>query len=72
MLRRRIQSLQRQPMDQRTAALRKPQLDLVRSQFMDAIQRYQRTEKEYSDKYKDRMARQFKIGESAVFSFSVS
>jgi len=60
-IKRRIQALQRQPVDARQAATRKPQIDLVRTNFMEAIQEYQAKEKDYRNGYKDRMARQFKI-----------
>lgn len=61
-LKNRIKALQMQPVDQKTANMRKPQIDLVRTKFMDAINKYQGEEKLYRDKYKERMARQFKIG----------
>lgn len=63
-LKNRIRALQMQPVDQRTANMRKPQLDLARQKFMDAINKFQAEEKLYRDKYKERMARQFRIGES--------
>ncbi|KAH8117351.1 t-SNARE [Phellopilus nigrolimitatus] len=60
-LKNRIKALQTQPVDLKSANMRKPQIDLVRSKFMDAIKKYQSEEKVYRDKYKVRMARQFRI-----------
>lgn len=37
---------------------------LVKSKFVEAIQGYQTVEQQYRAKYKQRMERQFKIGES--------
>lgn len=61
-LKERIKALQKQPVTERVASQRKQQLDFVRKRFMEAIEKYQNEEKEYRDKYKDRMARQFRIG----------
>lgn len=67
-LKERIKTLQKQPVTERAAAQRKQQLEYVRKKFMDAIEKYMNEEKEYRDKYKDRMARRFKIGKfSALF-----
>lgn len=60
-----------QPVNQRTANMRKPQIDLVREKFMDAINQFQSVEKLYRDKYKERIGRQFKIGESDLGSSHV-
>ncbi|EJD05834.1 t-SNARE [Fomitiporia mediterranea MF3/22] len=57
----RIKALQMQPVDEKAANMRKPQIDLVRERFKNAIEKYQGEEKLYRDKYKERMARQFKI-----------
>ena len=61
-IKKRIQSLQSQRVDARAATMRRPQLELIRSKFMDAIQKYQTEEKAYRDKTKDRIARQYMIG----------
>lgn len=61
-LKERIKALKRQPVTERAHAQRKQQLEFVSKRFMGAIEKYQNEEKEYRDKYKDRMARQFKIG----------
>ena len=61
-IKKRIQSLQSQRVDARAANMRRPQLELIRSKFMDAIQKYQTEEKAYRDKTKDRIARQYMIG----------
>ena len=53
---------QSQRVDARAANMRRPQLELIRSKFMDAIQKYQTEEKAYRDKTKDRIARQYMIG----------
>ena len=68
-IKRRIESLRRQPVDARSANLRKPQIELVQTKFMDAISKFQGEEKLYRDKYKERMARQFKIGKLSVISY---
>ncbi|PAV17162.1 syntaxin [Pyrrhoderma noxium] len=60
-IKKRIQSLQSQRVDARAANMRRPQLELIRSKFMDAIQKYQTEEKAYRDKTKDRIARQYMI-----------
>ncbi|KAH8114487.1 syntaxin [Phellopilus nigrolimitatus] len=60
-MKKRIQVLQSQPVDARTGNMRRPQIELVRSKFMDAIQKYQFEEKSFRDKHKDRLARQYKI-----------
>lgn len=65
-LKKRIQLLRSQPLDARATRIRGPQIELVRSKFMDAIQRYQAEEKSYRDKTKDRIARQYMIGQPAV------
>lgn len=61
-IKRRIEALRRQPVDARSQNLRKPQIELVQAKFIEAIQKFQGEEKLYRDKYKERMARQFKIG----------
>ena len=69
-LKERIKTLKRQPVTERAHAQRKQQLEYVSKRFMDAIEKYQNEEKEYRDKYKDRMARQLRIGK-APFSYFV-
>lgn len=59
----RIKTLQRRPMPAKSAGQRKQQLEFVNKKFRDSLQRYQAEEKLYRDKYKERMARQFRIGE---------
>lgn len=56
-----IQSLQAQRVTVRTANMRHPQIELLRSKFMDAIQKYQTEEKAYREKTKERIARQYTI-----------
>lgn len=41
-----------------------PQTSLVRKKFVEALQNYQKVEKEYRTRYKQRVERQFKIGAS--------
>lgn len=67
-IKRRIEALRRQSVDARSQTLRKPQIELVQAKFIEAIQKFQGHEKLYRDKYKDRMARQFKIGTSIQHS----
>lgn len=61
-IKRRIEALRRQPVDARSQTLRNPQIELVQAKFIETIRKFQGEEKLYRDKYKDRMARQFKIG----------
>lgn len=58
----RIRILKTQPLDARSARIRGPQIELVRSKLLDAIQKFQTEEKSYRDRTKDRMARQYMIG----------
>ncbi|KAI5119049.1 hypothetical protein M0805_005915 [Coniferiporia weirii] len=60
-LKRRIAILQSQPVDARAANIRRPQIERVKTKFMDAIQNYQSEEKSYRDRHKDRLIRQYKI-----------
>ncbi|THH11147.1 hypothetical protein EW145_g847 [Phellinidium pouzarii] len=60
-LKKRLQMLQSQPVTAREANIRRPQIERVRSKFMDAIQTYQSEEKTYRDKQKERIKRQYKI-----------
>ncbi|KAI5122082.1 hypothetical protein M0805_006064 [Coniferiporia weirii] len=60
-LKNQIKALQSQRVDAKAASMRKPQIDLVRTKFMEAITKYQAMEKLYRDKYKERLTRQFKI-----------
>ncbi|KAL5490303.1 hypothetical protein ACEPAI_5136 [Sanghuangporus weigelae] len=57
----RIKALKMQPVDEKAANMRRPQIGLVQEKFKEAINKYQNEEKIYRDKYKERMARQFKI-----------
>lgn len=45
---------------------------LVKSKFVEAIQRYQQVEQQYRQKYKQRMERQFKIGATPSGTLFVS
>lgn len=58
----RIKALRMQPIDEKAANMRRPQIGLVQEKFKEAVNRYQNEEKLYRDKYKERMARQFRIG----------
>ena len=40
------------------------QIKLVKSKFMDSIQEYRRVEQDFTNKSKQRVGRQFKIGET--------
>ncbi|TDL27375.1 t-SNARE [Rickenella mellea] len=60
-LKRRIQSLERQPGGGREGQIRKQQTGLVKTKFKEAIQNYQAVEQQNRTKYKQRMERQFKI-----------
>lgn len=40
-----------------------PQISLVRKKFLEALQNYQKVEFDYREKYKQRVKRQFEIGE---------
>ena len=44
-----------------------PQTSLVRSKFIEALQNYQQVEQQYRTRYRQRVERQFKIGELSVF-----
>lgn len=59
----RIKGLQKRPMPAKSSGQRKQQLEFVNKKFRDSLQKYQAEEKLYRDKYKERMARQFRIGE---------
>ena len=41
-----------------------PQISLVRSKFIEALQNYQQVEQQYRLRYRQRVERQFKIGRS--------
>lgn len=45
------------------------QTALVKSKFVEAIQNYQTVEQQYRSKYKQRMERQFKIGNFLIRDF---
>ena len=47
------------------------QTGLVKQKFVEAIQNYQTVEQQYRTKYKQRMERQYKIGESRARFSSV-
>jgi len=63
-LKKRIKTLERQGGSGRDGHIRKQQTALVKSKFVEAIQKYQTVEQQYRTKYKQRMERQFKIGPS--------
>ena len=63
-LKRRIKALQKQGGGGRDGEIRKQQTGLVKQKFMEAIQSYQTVEQQYRQKYKQRLERQYKIGES--------
>ena len=44
-----------------------PQTSLVRSKFIEALQNYQQVEQQYRARYRQRVERQFKIGELFMF-----
>lgn len=60
-LKRRIKALERQAGSGRDGQIRKQQTGLVKSKFLEAIQSYQEVERQYRQKYKQRMERQFRI-----------
>jgi len=60
-LKRRIKALERQGGGGRDGQIRKQQTGLVKSKFIEAIQNYQEVERQYRQKYKQRMERQFRI-----------
>jgi len=60
-LKTRIQNLERKPGTGRDGQIRQQQTGLVKAKFKEAIQNYQDVEKQYRQKYRARMERQFKI-----------
>ncbi|KAG8217810.1 hypothetical protein J3R82DRAFT_5974 [Butyriboletus roseoflavus] len=48
----------------RDAEIRKNRITLVHGKFLETLQRYQNVEQQYRQRYKDRVERQFKIGDS--------
>jgi len=60
-LRERIQKLAAWPAKGRNAEIRKNQTGVLKSKFMDALQRYQKVEQQHREKQRERVARQFKI-----------
>jgi syntaxin 1B/2/3 len=63
-LKRRIKALERKGAGpDRDGQIRRQQTALVKQKFMEAIQGYQTVEQQYRQRYKQRMERQFKIGE---------
>jgi len=60
-LKNRIQDLERRPGSGRDGQIRQQQTGLVKAKFKEAIQVYQDVEKQYRQKYRARMERQFKI-----------
>lgn len=65
-LKRRIKDLERKGGSGRDGQIRKQQTGLVKAKFVEAIQNYQEVEKQYRAKYKARLERQYKIGESSM------
>jgi syntaxin 1B/2/3 len=57
----RIKALERQSSSERNSQIRKQQITLVKSKFVEAIQNYQNVEQQYRGRYKQRLERQFKI-----------
>jgi syntaxin 1B/2/3 len=64
-LKRRVKALERQGGSGRDGQIRKQQTALIKTKFVEAIQNYQKVESQYRTNYKQRMERQFKIGESS-------
>lgn len=62
----RVQNLERKPGQGRDGQIRQQQTGLVKSKFKEAIQNYQDAEKQFRQKYKARMERQFRIGELVI------
>lgn len=61
-LRNRIQALAKQPTPPgQDARIRQNQTQLVRTRFMEVLQRYQEMERDYRARYRQRVERQFKI-----------
>ncbi|KAF8319422.1 t-SNARE [Clavulina sp. PMI_390] len=61
-LKRRIKALERQASrNSRDGQIKKQQIGLVKSKFLEAIQGYQDVERQFRQKYKQRMERQFRI-----------
>ncbi|KAF8334147.1 t-SNARE [Cantharellus anzutake] len=60
-LKRRVKALERQVGSGREAQIKKNQIGLVKSKFVEAIQSYQEVERQYRAKYKQRVERQFRI-----------
>ncbi|KZV89827.1 syntaxin-like protein [Exidia glandulosa HHB12029] len=60
-LKRRIQALERQGGSGRDAQVKKQQIALVKSRFVEALQNYQQAEQQSRSRYRQRMERQFKI-----------
>lgn len=61
-LKRRIKALERQAASgSRDGQIKKQQTGLVKSKFIEAIQNYQEVERQFRQKYKQRMERQFRI-----------
>jgi syntaxin 1B/2/3 len=69
-LKQRVKALERQGGSGRDGQIRKQQTALVKSKFVEAIQNYQSVEQQYRTKYKQRMERQFKIGQTPLLLFS--
>jgi len=60
-LRARIQRLAKWPAQGRDATIRQNQTSVVKANFVEALQRYQKVEQKHRDKQRERVARQFKI-----------
>jgi syntaxin 1B/2/3 len=62
-LKNRVKALERKAGSGPNASAKRQQTGVVRQKFMEAIQNYQNVEKQFRTRYKQRMERQFKIGQ---------
>jgi len=60
-IKQRITALEQQPAAGQDIRMQKNQTALIRKKFVEALQNYQKVEKEYRTRYKQRVERQFKI-----------
>jgi len=60
-IKQRITKLEQQPVAGGDIRIQKNQTSLIRKKFVEALQNYQKVEKEYRTRYKQRVERQFKI-----------
>jgi syntaxin 1B/2/3 len=67
-LKNRIKTLEQKAGSGPNASTKRQQTGVVRHKFMEAIQNYQNVEKQFRTRYKQRMERQFKIGQD-FYSF---